>query len=442
MSAGARDFGFTIGGKIGKVVLGILTQSLLAWNLGAAGRGSLAVCLIFSTSLIIIFSLACDNAVVYFVSSRRLSLSEGVIYTFLYGLLASGAAIGLGMIAINWPWAFFQQATPVEFKLALVLVPFYLLCTDLPRLFTAVYKFKLFAFISLGHSFFQLVFTVVFVWILRGAVRGALWASIASSAVIILASLFFFRRRCGLRWVCPVPAKMLALLKYGIRYYLAKVSNMANLQAGSVALAFFATRVEVGWFAVAARITQLVELLPDAMAAVLLPRSAGIRGGRSLLIARASRVIGVFCGVILAGLAIFAQPLVRIVLSPEFLPAVPFIRILALGLVIRCMSKVTVAYLLGTDHPGIGAAAVSVGVAANLAALWYFLPRVGAIGAPWGITISYGISSAIILTAFSRLSGLSLREIFTFRRSDWMELKKLPGLIAARAGRNRDAKGS
>jgi O-antigen/teichoic acid export membrane protein len=187
MSTGACDFGVTIGGKIGKVILGILTQSLLAWNLGAAGWGSLAVCLIFSTAMIIIFSLSCDNAVIYFVSSRRLSLSEGVIYTLLYGLIASGTAIGLGIIAINFPWAFFQQATPGEFKLALVLVPFYLLCTDLPRLFTAVYKFKCFALLSLGHSFFQLVFTVVFVWILSGAVSGALWASIASSAVIILA---------------------------------------------------------------------------------------------------------------------------------------------------------------------------------------------------------------------------------------------------------------
>jgi O-antigen/teichoic acid export membrane protein len=257
--------------------------------------------------------------------------------------------------------------------------------------------------------------------------------------VIILASLVLFRRECGLHWVCPVPSKMLGLLKYGFRYYLAKVSNMVNLQAGSVILAFFATRVEVGWFAIAARITQLVELLPDAMAAVLFPRSAGNVDGRSVLIARASRVIGAVCGVILVSLALFAHPLIRIVFSPEFIPAVPFVRILALGLIVRCMSKVLVAYLLGTDHPGIGATAVAVGAAVNLAAMWYLLPRVGVIGAPWGLTISYGISSAIILASFCRLSGISLRELFTFRRSDWLELGKLAARLGRRSDRDRYA---
>jgi len=55
--------------------------------------------------------------------------------------------------------------------------------------------------------------------------------------------------------------------------------------------------------------------------------------------------------------------------------------------------------------------------------MWYLLPRVGVIAAPWGMTISYFISSAILVVSFSRLSGLNLREIFSFRRTDWSEMK-------------------
>lgn len=422
MLAGFRDFGVTTGGKVGKILLGILTQSILAWRLGPADRGSLAICLVLTTSLVILFSLASDIAVVYFVSSKRFSISEGVIYTIFYGLVASAAAIGAGLLALRLPIAFFGQASPGEFRLALWLIPVYLLGVDLPRLFTAVYRFKIFALLSLGHSFFQLLFTFVFVWLLRGSVRESLWASMASSGIIVIVSLVLFKTECGLRWARPSAAKISAMIKYGSSYYLAKVSNMANLQAPPIVLSFFVTRAEIGWFALAARLTNLVELLPDAMTAVLMPRSAGDREGRSRLVARAARIIGVICAAILLGLAIFARPLIRVVFSPEFLPAVPFIWILAGGLIIRCMSKVTVAYLLGTDHPGTGSAAVTVGVAVNLAAMWYLLPRIGAVGAPWGMTISYVVSSAILLASFCRLSGMSPRELFTFRRADWNEL--------------------
>lgn len=435
MGTGVRDFGATIGGKVGKVLLGIMTQSLLAWNLGPADRGSLAICLVYSSLLVIIFSLASDSAAVYFVSSRRFSISEGVIYTVIYSVIASATAMVAGWFALDLPLAFFQQATPGEFKLTLLLVPTTLLGIDLPLLFTAVYRFKTFAWLSFAQSVLQLIFTVIFVWILRGGVRGSLWASIVSAGAIVPASLVLFRLQCGLKWTRPTLEKLMAMLRYGVRYYLGKISNMVNLQSGPIILAFFVNRAEIGWFAVAARLTSLVEMIPDSMVAVLFPRSAGHQEGRSQLVARTSRIVGTICGIILIGLAVVAHPLIRIVFSPDFLPAVPFVRILALGLIIRCMSKVAVSYLLGTDHPGVGAVAVVAGVSVNLAAMLYLLPRVGVIGAPWGMTLSYFISSAVILISFSSLSGLTLKDIFTFRRSDWSELRKLADRLARRIRR-------
>lgn len=437
MRSGVRDFGVTIGGKAGKVVLGLLIQGILAWSLGAADRGSLAICVVFSTFLATIFSLGTDMAVIYFVSSRRFSLSEGVIYTLIYGLFASAAAVGAGWLAIRLPLAFFQQASPGEFRLALLLVPVSIIGVALIGLFTAVHRFKDYTLIYVFQSVVYLILVILLVWIIKGGVRGALWALILSNALMAAAALLTLWRKCCLEWVRPRWSRMAVLLKYGVRHYPAKVSYMLNWQTGPMVLSFFATRAEIGWFAIAVRITQLIEMIPDATTAVLLPRSAGHQEGRSRLVARSARVIGIICGAILAGLVVFAQPLVRIVFSPEFLPAVPFIRILAVGLLARCMCKVTVAYLMGTDRPGIDALAVTAGVGANLAALWYLLPRVGVIGAPWGLTVSYLVSSAIILTSFRRLSGLTWGEILLFRKSDWKELGKLVELVGRPAARER-----
>ena len=128
---------------------------------------------------------------------------------------------------------------------------------------------------------------------------------------------------------------------------------------------------------------------------------------------------------ILLLMAILAEPIVSVIFSPSFLPAVPFIRILAVGLIVRCMSKVLVPYLLGIDHPGQASFAVIAGVAANLGILWFLLPRVGVIGAPWGMTVGYFVSSIILLISFRHYSGLNLKQIFSFRRTDWIELEDM-----------------
>lgn len=425
MISGIQDFGVTLGGRIGKIIFGLLTQSLLAWNLGPAGRGSLAVCLVFSSVLYIVFSIACDIAALYFVASRKFSLSEGIIYTLLYGIITSTVAIVVGLILLRLPLAFFEQASAANFRLALLFIPVSLLAAVLPHLLTAVRQFHLFALVTILSSFFQLIFTIIFVWWLEWGVRGALWASILTGTVIILISMLIFWKKYDLRWVRPTPAKLKAMFAYGVRYYLGKLSNKMNLEIGPVILAFFATRAEIGWFAIAARLTQLVEMIPETMTTVLIPRSSGDPEGRSRLVARSARVTGLISGLTLLTIAILAKPIITVIFSPAFLPAVPFIRILAIGLSVRCMAKVFVAYLIGSDHPGYGSIAVTAGVAVNIGVMWYLLPRVGVIGAPWGMTIGYFISSVILVASFSKFSGLSFREIFSFRQTDWSGMKEL-----------------
>lgn len=425
MIAGVRDFGVTLGGQVARIGIGLVTQSILAWHLGPADCGSLAVCLLFATILHIVFAVACDTAAVYFVSSRKFSLSEGVVYTLVYGAISSLVAISVGLVLIRLPLKFFSQASPAHFRLALVFVPFSLLNEVLPQLFTAIRQFKLFSLLTVGRSVSQLVFTVILVMIAGQGVRGALWASILTAALVVIFSLAVLAAKFGVRWVNPTGGKLLAMFRFALRYYAGKLSNKMNLEIGPLMLAFFATRTEIGWYALAARITQLVEVIPETMHAVLFPRVAGDREGRSRLVARSARVIGIVCGSILLALAVFAPPLVAVVFSPAFLPAVPFIRILAAGLVLRCMAKVLVPYLIGTDHPGHASLAVIAGAAANLGVIWFLLPRVGVIGAPWSMTASYLVSSAFLLLSFSRFSGLGLKEVFAFRRSDWAEVERL-----------------
>jgi len=264
----------------------------------------------------------------------------------------------------------------------------------------------------------QVGFILALIWAVDGGVEGAMVAGIASNVLIMAAVLVLLRWKHGLGWVTPSLRGLYEMFHYGVRYYAGKLSNEVNFQVGTIIVAMFAVREEVGLFAVAATLTTRVMVIPDTLVTVLLPRAAGDGGRQPQLIAQSARVVGLVCGVVLAVIVVFATPIVSLLFSPAFLPAVPLVRILAAGVLLRCAAKVFVPYLLGVDRPGVASLAVALGTAVNLGLLWVLMPAIGLAGAAVAMAGSYVVSSILLTAAFHRLSGLGLWETWRLRRSD------------------------
>jgi len=124
-------------------------------------------------------------------------------------------------------------------------------------------------------------------------------------------------------------------------------------------------------------------------------------------------------GLFLLVLTVIAWPLVYVLFSPKFLAIVPLIRIMAIGILIRCACKVLVPYLANTNHPGQASLAVAIGLVVNLGLLWLLMPTLKLTGAAIAMSGSYIASSIVIVFCFNRLSGMGIRNIWRFRRSDW-----------------------
>ena len=418
MTSGIRDLSFTFISKIICLLLIIGMQSCLAWCLGPAGRGSYAVCLMFATLLSVILVVGCDTASVFFVSSRRFDISEGITYSLIYGGIGSALAIVAGLILMQFKIPFFEKASPAAFYLGLATIPTLLFSTIFVRLLTSIHQFGWFAIMSVACELYRLLFIIIFIWILPWGVKGALFGNFVGGAVAIFSTLILFRWKCGATLVKPSIRNLQEMFHYGVRYYAGKISNLMNFQMGTIILALFATKDEIGLFAVASQVTSKAMMIPDSLTAVLIPKAAADKTGKGELIAQCSRLTILICGVLLLILAVFAKPIVRLLFSPDFLPAVSLIRILTVGVVVRCGCKVFVPYLLGTNHPGIASISVATGMFVNLAILWLLLPVIGLPGAALGVIGSYFVSSAILTFGFSRYSGIKIRQIWKFNSSD------------------------
>ena len=103
------DFGVTFISRIVVLATALGGQSCLAWILGPSGRGAYAVCILFGAMLTLVFLLGCDSASLYFVASRRITLSEGLVYTIIYGLIGSLLAVTAGLSFYSFPSNFFPR---------------------------------------------------------------------------------------------------------------------------------------------------------------------------------------------------------------------------------------------------------------------------------------------------------------------------------------------
>lgn len=428
MRSGIKDFFMTFGSQMLALPLSLLSQSVLAWSLAPAGRGSYALCVVFATVIQVLFVLGVDVAIEYHLASRKTDVSQAVLDTFLWGIFGSGMAILAGLLVIHYQAAIpfvgqaLSKATPTQLYMALAIIPPAFISSMLYRVPLSLKDFKLGGILLVAGTTLQLALTALLVLVFRFGVEGALVATILQHIISVGVLLLLYRRLYGLKIARPSMARVKSNFHFGVRYYVGKVSNLATMQISTIILAFFATQEELGFFAVAATFVSAAEVIPNVLTTILIPRVATDQAGRSDLVAQCARVTGVICAVGLGVVAIFAVPIVTLLFSPKFLPICTLIRLIAIGVLIRCACKVFVPYLVCTNRPGIASTAVAAGMIVNLPMLWFLMPRYGLNAAAWAMTANYVVSSIIILLAFSHHSQLSQLRIWRPRKSDWEPL--------------------
>lgn len=419
MASGLRDSTSVLGSRVCSLIFGIAMQSCLAWFLGPAGRGSYAVCLMFATLMSLVFVVGCDSASVYFIAAKKFTLSDGVINTVVYGLIGSALAIIIGLFIIGMPLEFVRKASAIEFRFALASIPFSLFGLIFLRILTALRDFKYFAILSISVAFLQLITTVLFVSILDLGIVGAFYAIISANSIVILASLVVMVSKHGLRFSKPSIFSLKQMFSYGFRFYIGRIGNTVNFQIGTIVLAFFMGEQEIGWFAVASQLITRVIMIPDSLITVLLPRVAEDKLGKPDIVALCSRLSACLCGMVLLFICVFAELIVKVLFSSEFMPSVLLIRILSIGVFFRCACKVFESYFLGTDRPGKVSIAVGISTITNLLGLTFLLPKIGLYGAPVAVTCGYIFSSIFLTCSFIKFSGLGLVDIFHYKKADF-----------------------
>ena len=411
--------------QVGLTLAGVAIHSMLAYALLPAGFGSYSVCILFALLLGVLSSPGADAGAQYFVMAQRISVSQGVSVSLTICLVGAGLAAALAVPLVRSDLAFFRQAEPGSFLLALILIPLTTFSSAVQHQVAGLRRYGRLAWFALSQTAANALALAVLVVGLGHGVDGALLAYAAGNLVMIAACLRDLRRHRGLTWEAPSRPAFTRVLRYGAKYYVARIGWAVDLQAGVLLLGSIAGRAEVGLFAVASVLMFRVLMIANALSTPLLPRVAGAADGRPELVAFCVRSATWATGAALVVLVAFSTPLVAVLLSAAFLPVVPLIRILAPGMLVASGATILLTFFRGVNRPEVCSWAVWLGLSANLVTVLLLYPETGVLAGAWGVTIGQCCRGVLLFVAYYRTTRMSRCANWLPRRGDGARLRRL-----------------
>ena len=433
-----------VSSQVVAAITGGLLGIVVARLLGPDGTGEFNLVLTSMVVLTVVCSLGVEVGLNYLVSGGRWAAAAALRQAQLAALVlgAGGAALGLGL-ALALQGSLFRGVSLTAVAVGVGSLPFALSWTYTSFAALATDRYEAYA-TAIGAQNSVAV-------VLGGAlaagfgVTGAV-AGVSISHVLVAAASYHWGVRAfgpaPARWLRDALARVRAAAAFGIRANVANVLQLFNYRADLFVLNAFVSQGEVGRYAVATSVTALGQLMPRALASVVMPRVAALdsrtdRDALDMVVVKSVRhavLIAWAMSVLLAG----ALLLVPVVYGSGFEGAIVLGLVLIPGISFIAVGAVLSSTIVGKGKPQYSLYNVLMVTPLTLALYATLIPTLGAIGAAVASTASYIATTVIAWFYFRRVTGLDA-SVLRPGADEIRDYRLLVARIRVRARRGRDA---
>jgi O-antigen/teichoic acid export membrane protein len=371
---------------------------LVSRVLGPAGRGSYALPIIdcgLAATLIMGFS----SALPYFM--LKTGVDRGLlrpIFRAMVLFILAGAALTVAIGLSNRQlWALLP---------ALVYLPFYALLTIVSGYCIGRNQIRFGGLLNVAVPFITLA-SVAAGFLLFGrtahvAVLGWLCGTVVTAVCAVAITIRYVR-----------PDRSAAIQTRDFVRFAAKAGTLnmvtvLNYRIDVYIVAMIAPLATLGLYSVAVAGAEAAVALAHSFSLAMQPRVGSLdRTGAAIFTARCSRSNLLFAALLCTLVALIAGPAVKVVFGIAFLPVVPVLRVLLIGVVALSVGTVLTNYFLlntGRTLVPLSAGAFSALICAIVSLI--LVPRIGMMGAAIGTATSYVLSQIINIYWFCRESGI------------------------------------
>jgi O-antigen/teichoic acid export membrane protein len=432
----AKETALTLVARIAGLLLALTTSVIIARTLGPEGNGIYTLATLFPLLLVTFTNLGVGPATVYHVAQDKYPLKEVLGNNVVLSVVTGSVASLLGLlIIVLFGGRFFPTVAPPYLMLALLLVPVTLFGQHyVNQILLGARRIKDFNAATLLHKLFLLLLVVVATVVLGLGIAGALWATVLSSLLLCVVLFPWIKRLAGGVSYRLNPAYVREALGYGVRAHLGNIVGFLNYRIEVFLLGVFVPISAVGFYAVAVGLAEKLWFVSESASIVLFPTVSAERDEQQRkqftpLVSRTILLITAGGAIVLYVVSHWA---IILLYTTAYVAAIPLFRILLPGIVFLSAGRVLANDIAGRGKPllntYVGLTGVIVQVALNLA----WIPSFGATGAAWATTISYGITSAVRLWLYMKLSGNTWATVVLPQASDWLLYRQLAHLAWSR----------
>lgn len=422
-----------LGGNVVMSALGVCSGVITARWLGPHDRGLFQLLSELPTMLSNFVKLGVPQASVYYMRRRGAPVAA-VASNALWLAVVLGTAAALA----GWTWRewllanVLKDAPPALVAPTLALIPFVLLQFYLLGVAQAQERFHEYNIRQIVPNLLSLAGLVLFLVILG---LGLVAAVLSQAAIVVFMSLWLawrVHRETPMR--LRVDRTLLrGMLGFGGKSYVQTLASTLHFRLDKYLIAYLLDPRHVAFYAIAANLSTLLLRVSDAGGTVLFPRLAASEqrdaDAATARVCRHALFLTAVCGLGLAAAGPFLIPLLY---GRPFAAAIPALLVLLPGVLAMALYQILTRSFTSRARQEINIAAAVTALGLNVALNWILVPRWGIVGAALAHDLSYGAAAAILLVAFLRHSGFSLRQTLLVRRDDLADLRRAAGRIAGR----------
>lgn len=209
------------------------------------------------------------------------------------------------------------------------------------------------------------------------------------------------------------------VLQFAMPSYLGNLAQFLNYRLDVFIVSILAGYASVGRYTLAVGLGQLIWLLSNAAATVLLPKIAAAEHENSA--AHTMRVNRLSLGASFAGavvLGVTATQFIPILYGEAFRGSIDALLWILPGIVAFSTVNVLAAYLSGIGKPHLNLIVATISLIATISLDLLLIPKFDIVGAAIASTVSYTLSAVLTIRYFIRETKTPLRDLLLLTSSD------------------------
>lgn len=408
-------------------VIQIFRNAIITRLLGPTNKGLYELAIIIPVILVSFGNMGLGTASLYYVGKRYYSLKKVMGTTLLSTLFLSLILIGIGAKVLLFEGILkdeirlLQEFTPI----ILVSIPLLLIWCYGQDFLIALKRIQSFNIFRILDAALPLFFFIIFYFVKRDALQAAIKSWVL--AIFIIGLICFLVLKNNQAYPPKLSKNYLKEgLSFGLRGHLANVFHMLLLRIDFFFISSLLGAEALGYYTVSVSMGEVLLFLPESIVIPFIPILFGQKQtDDDEFVPTVIRCVFFIMILVCISLGLSGKFIIYILFGKQFSLSFNPLLCLLPGILALSIFPILKIDFINRNKPGTVSLISGLALFSNLVLNYFLIPKWGISGAAISSSISYGLSTNLLLLVYLSQSGHSLKEIIILKHSDVLSIKHI-----------------